>query len=91
MREKLIELLEDICEKYAPCEMNTVADQLVANGVTIPVRCKDCKYLDMSGDDERGDCKIFDEWFTRTMDCFCPYGERRTDDQTTGKNDHGIC
>ena len=43
----------------------------------IIVRCKDCKHLDMSGDDERGDCEIHDEWFTRTMDDFCSYGQRR--------------
>ena len=35
MREKLIELLKNICEEYAPCEMDTVADHLIANGVTI--------------------------------------------------------
>lgn len=36
MREKLIELLEYICENYAPCEMDVVADHLIANGVTVP-------------------------------------------------------
>ena len=35
-REKLIELLEDICEKYAPCGMGVMADQLLAAGVTLP-------------------------------------------------------
>ena len=35
MRDRLVELLENICEKYAPCEMDTVADHLIANGVTI--------------------------------------------------------
>lgn len=35
MKDKLIELLVNICEKYAPCEMDVVADHLIANGVTL--------------------------------------------------------
>ena len=39
------------------------------------VRCKDCKHQN-----EDGDCDIHDEWFTRTPDDFCSYGERKTYD-----------
>ena len=39
MREKLIELLEDV---WSADTWEEIADYLIANGVTIPVRCKDC-------------------------------------------------
>ena len=93
MREKLIELLDDIqrfgagytdFELYGmrmPDEVfnKEVADHLIANGVTIPVRCKDCRNYD-----DKGYC-----WFWKyetgmspnevDADDFCSYGERRTD------------
>ena len=59
----------------------TVADFLIANGVTIPVRCKDCKHWlhDFPGcTDAIGRC----EWANYMVGCngYCVYGERRTDD-----------
>ena len=49
MREKLIELLETVvspkeilCYGEVLVSTSRVADHLIANGVTIPVRCKDC-------------------------------------------------
>lgn len=45
MREKLIELLDRATEKFrfdAWENTDKIADFLIANGVTIPVRCKDC-------------------------------------------------
>lgn len=69
-REKLIELLgADVC-KHSNCEdcessgstdaciatlKAHMADHLIANGVTIPVRCKDCKHWEHS-DNGWGDC-----------------------------------
>lgn len=49
MREKLIELLMDMPSGNSTYEeeerrMEAVADYMIANGVTIPVWCKDCKY-----------------------------------------------
>ena len=41
MREKLIELQMQAKIGWTKAEF---ADHLIANGVTIPVRCKDCKY-----------------------------------------------
>ena len=93
MRENLIELLDDIqrfgagytyFELYGmrmPDEVfnNEVADHLIANGVTIPVRCKDCKYKDerihaCTNVKFRGErIHIWVE-----PDDFCSYGERRT-------------
>ena len=42
MREKLINLLREV--QYLGGLEEKIADHLIANGVTIPVRCKDCEY-----------------------------------------------
>jgi hypothetical protein len=91
MREKLIELLnkvQDMGVTVIPAGMGDtydhvwnqeVADHLIANGVTIPVRCKDCnnfvpesitvcRHCSLTG------MQVVDE------DDFCSYGERRTDE-----------
>lgn len=84
MREKLVALLIESpglatlsgkLEEYAEN-----ADWLIANGVTIPVRCKLCcfsKYFEESGTrkctTQKGLCR------TVADDEFCSYGERRTD------------
>ena len=75
MREKLIELLEE-----APGHANNevysfreIAVFLVANGVTIPVKCKDCKWWhDQRCTNINGaNCLIFNpHWF-------CCSGERK--------------
>ena len=73
MREKIIELL---MQKGFGVEGATIAaDHLIANGVTIPVRCKECKYLYDELDDycctsHRGLARICEN-------SFCSYGERR--------------
>lgn len=80
MREKLIEVLEGLFVDYGASaifftkgEAEVIADHLIANVVTIPVLCKDCKYW----------CAYFDscDKTDNTMheDDFCSYGERRTD------------
>lgn len=100
MREKLIALLKlspncicDLCgEKGRLDEVaEIIADNLIANGVTIPVRCKDCKRW-KPGDSFSGDslddmqrigrCPIMR--FGRRENDFCCEGERRTDDERTG-------
>ena len=56
------------------------ADCLIANGVTIPVRCKECKHHEdiygelFCGSDVRGMVGQV------KPDDFCSYGERRTDE-----------
>lgn len=88
MREKLIELISAtqygnslVGENFQEGFIAKIADNLIANGVTIPVRCKDCL----------GWCseKIAKEYdvpryctLTRIPtdpDDFCCYGERRTE------------
>ena len=92
-REKLIELLEqqdDVCVKgksCSECDYETVykcyiyakADHLIANGVTIPVRCKDCKHFTEGM--AVGMCKrIPDKPIIPVVyNHFCSCGERRND------------
>ena len=75
MREKLIYLAHDYFDSVpwyadiADLNPEELIDHLIANGVTIPVRCKDCKM-------EYG-CRVA-QWLGENG--FCSYGERRTDD-----------
>lgn len=92
-KEKLIELLckahnavtdkslenqEEWGMTYAE-QIETETDSLIANGVTIPVRCKDCKH------NENCDALLYCG-HTKGLagsvspDGFCSYGERRTDE-----------
>ena len=80
MREKLIELLSEV--QYLGGLEEKIADHLIANGVTIPVRCKECKY-------RRGDffggfvCRLHKGLAMVTDESFCSRGERRTDETKT--------
>jgi hypothetical protein len=55
MREKLIELVNDVLS-YLPWGQisshtaKEVADHLIANGVTIPLRCNKCRYYSEDGE-----------------------------------------
>ena len=98
MREKLIDIVcesiaTDRCVAYCShphCGLvHTVVQKLIASGVAIPVRCKDCKYWkpgdSFSGDSlddmqRIGGCPIMR--FGRRENDFCCDGERRTDDST---------
>lgn len=83
VREKLIEFVHDARMNAlwhnAPNQSEYMTDMLIDNGVTIPVRCKDCKY-------RRGDffggfvCRLHKGLAMVTDESFCSYGERRTDD-----------
>lgn len=46
-RERLIELIQ---HEVVPYFAERIADYLLANGVTIPVRCKDCRYYNDDGE-----------------------------------------
>ena len=94
MREKLIELLDKIDVYDDWFDNGYIAEQLIANGVTIPVRCKDCKHWhEETGwcyhhshflDSEIGFCHPWEsnDWKMFDDDYFCKDGERRTDDST---------
>jgi hypothetical protein len=77
MREKLIELIEQ--EYY--CSIEEIADHLIANGVTIPVRCKDCKHWknEINGcTEEKRFCDI--GFYMVHKNGFCSFGERKTNE-----------
>ena len=93
MREKLIELLckahNAVTDKslendsefgmtYAE-QLETEADSLIANGVTIPVRCKDCKGWVGEIKRPEGRCLCQRRSWWVFGDDYCSYGERRTD------------
>lgn len=83
MREKLIELLTDDlphCENPLQFTYDEIverlADHLIANGVTIPVRCKDCKHWQESVDGIHKWCPLMMSKETKPDD-FCSCGERK--------------
>ena len=80
MREKLIELLEhDDCPIFMVFgdNMEGLADYLVANGVAIPVRCKECKHWKNEINGCTEDKRFCDIGFYMVhKDGFCSYGER---------------
>ena len=91
MREKLIELLKEtpiaeinghiaeakVC--FVSHVFESFADHLIANGVTIPVRCKECVWCEKGKDYEPYCNHPTDGMHDVQMDDFCSYGERRTD------------
>jgi hypothetical protein len=87
MREKLIEILSvPIYPHELVDPIEAVADYLIDNGVTIPVRCKDCKKRFVPFE-----CGLWqgmvngNHWFlSKDDDFWCAYGERRTDDKESG-------
>ena len=83
MREKLIEMIAGYSIDTQEA-VEFVADYLIANGVKIPVRCKDCKHYGWEQEPCHGRtqrfCKLHKGLVVVDKDTFCPYGERRTDD-----------
>ena len=85
MREKLIDLAHDYFDSVpwyadiADLNPEELIDHLIANGVTIPVRCNDCKHWQESVDGIHKWCPLMMDKETKPDD-FCSYGERRTDD-----------
>ena len=81
---RLIELLEEaeglVNNAYPTLEQ--IADHLIANGVIIPVRCKDCgfsKYFEESG---KRYCRANSGLYRTVLDTdFCSYAERVVEDE----------
>ena len=83
-REKLIELLRvryresnprDLIEYRLPNELvEKIADHLLANGVTIPTRCKDCKYKFSANGHNKDGCPL-DGVGLMHDDDFCSCGD----------------
>ena len=76
MSEKLIELLEEIPhpQRLYP---DLYADHLIANGVTIPVHCHECKHWKNEINGCTEDKRFCDIGFYMVhKDGFCSFGER---------------
>ena len=68
-------------DKYgANCGYAIRADYFIANGVTIPVRCKDCRKISPSVTPVKN--AVWCREFRAYMPCdgFCSYGERREEE-----------
>ncbi len=83
-REKLIEVLKN--NPYGQYTYEQFADYLISKGVTIPVRCGECKHwceprIDICGQQEYGDCLrplgAYEDGIETNADDFCAYGERK--------------
>lgn len=83
MREKLIKILDDF-DVYDDWLSNIdIADHLIANGVTIPVRCKDCEFSKYYTESGVRKCRTYNGVYrTVSDDEYCSYGERRSDAET---------
>ncbi len=78
MREKLIELLREV--QYLGGLEEKIADHLIASGVTIPVRCKDCVH--MKNQFNARFCNVWCMYNGMGDEGYCNYGERRTNART---------
>lgn len=78
-REKLIELLDkaflESDSNYGMPSTSQVSDHLIANGVTIPVRCGECKFTEDRTEDGWLWCG---KWCDGSnVDGYCHKGERK--------------
>ena len=81
MREKLIELLTQVAVLGDYLDMRKVADHLIANGATIPVRCQDCKHWKNEINGCTEDKRFCDIGFYMVhKNGFCSFGERKTNE-----------
>lgn len=81
MREKLIELLWEYDQmRMMRMSVEECTGHLIANGVTIPVRCKDCVNYCGFEHCKNGICDV-DSVSKRAVypNDFCSYGERKGD------------
>lgn len=76
MRKNLIELVHNARMNalwhIVPNPSEYITDMLIANGVTIPVRCKDCKFFH-----DKGYCTKTTGLTRIKPDYYCSYGERK--------------
>ena len=86
-RKILIKLQKTNCKKNKPCVndcLECMADHLIANGVTIPVRCDECKlYEEPDEGDYLGVCRAGILAVSNNGEIYpgrgfyCLYGERK--------------
>lgn len=80
-KERITEILKAYTKKHNIMASSVIleeyADELVKQGVVMPIRCKDCKYLMFS--DTYGECSQAHMGIVRPDD-FCSYGERKDEE-----------
>ena len=68
----------DDFEEFDEETVANIADYLIEHGVTIPVRCKDCKWghkYERWDGDEGAECEKYGAY--KMANSFCSYGERK--------------
>lgn len=75
MREKLVELIEKTGMVENKNRCNIIAEELIANGTTIPVRRGECWAYNQP------DCPMSGSPGKVSVSDFRSYGERRTDNE----------
>lgn len=71
MRKKLVSLIREVTPYWA----EVLSDYLMVNGVTIPVRCKNCKHYLYDDFDGAYVCMQLSEYVK--PDFWCAHGERK--------------
>jgi hypothetical protein len=82
VKEKLVELLDRFVydDWYSSEE---IADSLIANGVTVAVRCSECIYSDMGEHEFCNQSISHEKWNGSYFECkehdleYCSYGKRK--------------
>ena len=80
-REKLIELIQSAVGGCATYWAGLIADALIANGATIPVRCTNCKNFGRNHENDTF-CRFVGGLSDPEDNDFCSYGERKTDGES---------
>lgn len=73
-RDRLVKLLGEL--RYLGGLERIIADHLIANGVTVPVRCRECLYFE-NGKDYVPYCNNWDGLREIKEDDYCSYGKRK--------------
>ena len=81
-KEKITEILKDYTKKHNISASSVIleeyAEELIRQGVTMPIRCKDCKWLYKPSQlctNKRN--RVFNTGVKRDFNCYCSYGERK--------------
>ena len=81
-KEKLIELVRNLRGKITAWHTaEDIADHLIANGVTFPVRCKDCRFFVYRNNGIHGCYLTFVDGYK--LDDFCSCGERKENESNS--------
>lgn len=77
MKDRLVKILGNtFIKQHGISKVESTADYLLANGATVPVRCKDCKYFTVDTFKQTMCNRTF-TMFEMKPDDYCSYGERK--------------